>query len=517
MKKLRVFATVLIAIALAAVPAPRAQTRQENDKAAGDAVRNRSLPLVTNRALSFTTSEGTWISLDLSRDGRTLVFELLGDLYTLPITGGEATRITSGQAYDMQPAFSPDGTRIVFISDRNGSENVWMANADGSKPRAVTSTERENYMSPVWTPDGEYVIAAKGAQLWMYHEHGGSGVQMTGGAAPAPGTPAPPAPALTGPAFAPDSRYLWVNVRGATQTGFATRTAPALEDQQDPSSPHYDAHRDIRSSARMIGSYQVGQLDRVTGRVHVRTHEHEGAFRPVPSPDGRWLVYATRHDSRAALKLIDLLTGEDRWLRLDVQRDDSEGGGARDRDVYPASVFTPDSKAIVTSYGGKIWRVAVPSGHATEIPFTAKIDQQLGPLVRFDYPIDDSPLTLSQIRGARPSPDGRRLVFTALDRLWTADLPEGRGLRKESRPRRPRAGRPVAPAPARRPNLHPSPRLRRLHRRSATRGGSPRAPTSNTRPSGRPTDGTLRTSRGMTRWAATSTGCGRTDRARRSG
>ena len=80
----------------------------------------------------------------------------------------------------MQPAFSPDGKKLVFISDRNGSENVWVANADGTKPRAITTTERDSYMSPTWTPDGEYVIAAKGAQLWMYHESGGSGVQMTG-------------------------------------------------------------------------------------------------------------------------------------------------------------------------------------------------------------------------------------------------------------------------------------------------------------------------------------------------
>ncbi len=426
------FAIAIVASMLAVVPGPRAQSRQENDKAAADATRNRALPLLTSRTLSFTTSEGTWMSLGLSPDGRTLVFELLGDLYTLPIAGGEATRITSGQAYDMQPAFSPDGARIVFVSDRNGSENLWIANRDGSKARALTTTERESYMSPVWTPDGEYVLAAKGAQLWLYHENGGSGVQMTGVSTPAtPGAPAPAAPALLGPAFAPDPRYLWVNVRGSAPSGFATR---ASERESDPSSPDYDAHRDIRSSARQIGPYQIGQLDRQTGRLHVRTHEHEGAFRPVPSPDGRWLVYATRHDSRAALKLIDLTTGEDRWLRLDVQRDDSEGGGARDRDVYPASVFLPDSSAIVTSYGGRIWRVAVPSGRATEIPFAATIDQQLGPLVRFDYPIDDNRVTLSQIRGARPSPDGRRLAFTALDRLWIADLPEGRGTKKERPP-----------------------------------------------------------------------------------
>ena len=167
------FVAVLIALLFSLTPLPVAQSRQDNDKAAADAIRTKGLPLVTTRTLSFTTSEGTWMSLDLSRDGRTIVFELLGDLYTLPVTGGEATRITSGQAYDMQAAFSPDGKRIVFVSDRNGSENIWIANADGTKARALTTTERENYMSPIWTPDGDYVIAAKGPQLWLYHESGG--------------------------------------------------------------------------------------------------------------------------------------------------------------------------------------------------------------------------------------------------------------------------------------------------------------------------------------------------------
>jgi len=416
----------LVAMALVLTPGPSAQSRADNDKAAADAVKNKSLPLVTSRSLAFTTSEATWLSLDLSPDGRTIVFELLGDLYTLPVTGGEATRITSGQGYDMQPAFSPDGTQLVFISDRNGSENVWISNADGTKARALTTTERENYMSPIWTPDGEYVIAAKGAQLWMYHHTGGSGVQMTGvAAAGGPGAAAPAAPALLGPAFSDDPRFLWVNVRGTVPTGLTSRLVA------DEADADFDPHTNVRSSARVVGPYQIGQLDRENGRLLVRTHEHEGAFRPVPSPDGRWLMYSTRHDAREALKLIDLTTGEDRWLKLDVQRDDSQGGGARDRDVYPRSVFTPDSRAVITSYDGRIWRVSVPDGDAVQIPFTAKVDQQLGPLVKFDYPIDDEKLTISQIRGARPSPDGRRIVFTALDRLYIADLPPGRGAKKE--------------------------------------------------------------------------------------
>ena len=434
---------------------PLAQTRAENDKAAADAVKNKGLPLITKRSLTFTTSEATWLSLDLSPDGKNIVFELLGDLYTLPITGGEATRITSGQAYDMQPAFSPDGRKLVFISDRNGSENVWIANADGTKPRAITTTERESYMSPVWAPDGEYVIAAKGAQLWVYHEGGGSGVQMTGvpsGPAPAPGATTPAAPAILGPAFGKDPQSMWVNVRGNVRPGLAARR---IEDESDP---EYDPHTPLRSSARVVGPYQVAQLDRDNGRLLVRTHEHEGAFRPIPSRDGRWLAYSTRHDARQALKLIDLSTGEDRWLVMDVQRDDSQGGGARDRDVYPKSAFTPDSKSLITSYGGKIWRVAVPTGEAVEIPFTAKVDQELGSLVKFDYPINDDKLRVSQIRGARPSPDGKRIAFTALDRLWIADLPQGRGTKTEKPAPKPDPGA-AAPEKKEDPQAKPGPEL----------------------------------------------------------
>ena len=362
----------LLAVFLFLSCTPLAQTRAQNDKAAADAVKNKGLPLITERSLSFTTSEATWLSLDLSPDGKTIVFDLLGDLYTLPITGGEATRITSGQAYDMQPAFSPDGKKLVFISDRNGSENVWVSNADGTHARAMTTTERESYMSPVWAPDNQYVIVPKGAQLWMYHESGGSGVQITGvssGPAPAAGPNAPAAPAILGPAFGKDPKSLWVNIRGTVRSGVSARV------EEDESSPDYDPHTPLRSSARIVGPYQIAQLDRDNGRLLVRTHELQGAFRPIPSPDGRWLVYSTRYDAREALKVIDLTTGEDHWLKMDVQRDDSQGGGARDRDVYPKSAFTPDSKYLITSYDGKIWRVAVPTGEAVDIPFTAKVDQ----------------------------------------------------------------------------------------------------------------------------------------------
>ncbi len=436
----------MVLVAAAGVPGDivTAQTVEQNDSSARAARRADALPLITTRTLDFTTDEGTWISLDLSPDGETIVFELLGDLYRIPVTGGDAARITSGQGYDMQPRYSTDGAEIVFVSDRDGSENLWVANADGSDPRQLTDTERDNYMSPVWTPDGEYVMANKGTQLWLWHEDGGSGVQITGQAAEGAPGGGPGfgggTPSHTGAAFGPDPRYVWVNVRGNLGGGFPVDGAGGSSDVRhadpfnlDPDPPgHFGAVE--QSSARQVGAFQIGMLDRETGRMMVRTHEHEGAFRPMPSPDGRWLVYATRYDAREALKLLDLATGEESWLVMDVQRDESQGGGMRDRDVYPGGAWTPDSGALITFYGGKIMRVEVPSGEAAEIPFTAHIQQELGPLVKFDYPINDSVLTVSQIRGARPSPDGTRLVFSALDRLWTADLPEAAGTQTEGYP-----------------------------------------------------------------------------------
>ena len=445
----RIRATRLLAVAALATVTPLgAQSPEENDSSAAAARRADGLPLITTRTLDFTTDEGTWISLDLSPDGRIIVFELLGDLYTLPVEGGEATSITSGQAYDMQPRFSPDGGKLVFVSDRDGSENLWIANADGSDPRQLTDGERESYMSPVWTPDGTYVMATKGTQQWLYHERGGSGVQITGHG----DEDAPPPAAHFGAAFAADERYVWLNLRGnlgggltasgvgagSWASGGSGSTAAAGPSGDlypaEPWQEDFGPDHTPRSSARQIGPYQIGMLDRETGRVFVRTHEHEGALRPMPSPDGRWLVYATRYDAREALKLRDLETGDESWLVMDVQRDDAQGGGTRDRDVYPGGAWTPDSQAIITSYGGKIMRVEVPSGEASEIPFTARVEQELGPLVKFDYPINDSTLRVSQIRGARPSPDGRRLAFTALDRLWVADLPPASGTQDEGYP-----------------------------------------------------------------------------------
>jgi Tol biopolymer transport system component len=351
------------------------------------------LPLEPARYARFTATRGTWMSVDVAPDGNTLVFDLLGDLYTMPIGGGAATRITSGIAHDMQPRFSPDGRHIVFVSDRSGDENVWLAAADGSNARQLTTGRDNLYYSPEWTPDGQYIAVSRsnafsGAEkIWLYHVDGGRGLDLSGNA--------PPALRMLGAAFGPDGRYVWYSQRN----GFWSYNA-------------------------IMPQYQIGVFDRETGTRTTMSARYGSAFRPALSPDGKLLAYGTRHDADTGLRLRDLDTGEEHWLAYPIQRDDQESLATMD--VLPGYSFTPDSRSIVMSYGGEFWRIPVDGSDAVRIPFSAQAEVAIGPEVKFEYPIEDSPtFTVKQIRNPVTSPDGRRVAFTALDRLYVMDLPAG--------------------------------------------------------------------------------------------
>jgi Tol biopolymer transport system component/imidazolonepropionase-like amidohydrolase len=355
------------------------------------------LPLRSARTLEFTTDEGTWMSVDISPDGRTLVFNLLGHLYTLPITGGEAKQITSGFSFNSQPKFSPDGKKIAFISDGGGAENLWIANVDGSNAVQLSNDDDDEFAAPAWLPDSQMILVSKKGQLpmgafelWAYHIKGGAGV-----------------PVVTLDAYS--DRYM--NTIGAVAS-------------PDGKQLYYTRrHGGPGEFSFVFPLSQIVRRDRATGEEDTITAAVGSAFRPVLSPDGTKLVYGTRFETETALKILDLQTGEERWLKYPVQRDDQETDF--DGDILPGYAFTPDGKDLVMSYGGKIHRVNVANGQDQLIPFTAKVSRSMGPLLDFPARVDEGPVQWRIFQGVSQSPDGKRLAFSAATHVYVMDVPGG--------------------------------------------------------------------------------------------
>lgn len=349
----------------------------------------KELPLEPARKISFTTNKGTWISLDVSPDGKTIVFDLMGDIYSIPITGGTATQITKGLAYDVHPRFSPDGKSLLFISDKSGSDNIWTMDVASKEEKQITKDAKHNFFSAEWTPDGEYIVGGKGRRnikLHIYSKDGGSGSELFG---------EPKNIKAIDPAFSADGKLLYFSQREGAW--------------------NYNAQ---------LPQYQIGTYDMEDADMAVITSRCGSAFTPTLSPDGNWLVYGSRFEAQTGLVLRNLKTGEEKWLAYPVQRDEQES--IAPLGVLPAMSFTPDSQNVIASYGGKIYAIAVSSNTAIEIPFTVNVNLDLGPRLAFKYPIEDAKEAfVTQIRDGKPSPDGKKLAFTALNRLYVMDLPNG--------------------------------------------------------------------------------------------
>lgn len=358
-------------------------------------------PIPGGRTLAFDVSEGTWMSVDVDPRGETLVFDLLGDLYTLPLAGGEAKLLLGGLPFDAQPVYSPDGSRIAFVSDRSGSQNLWIANADGTNLKRLTHDfENESFSSPAWSPDGQSVYASRrGGRrdefgLWRYDVAGGTGVRLQ--------EPKPP-------------------------LGEMLDAAPS----RDGKSVYYAARSRAEATLFFTPSWIVTRRDLRLGTIAQEITAPGGAIRPVLSPDGKTIVYGTRLDGQTGLRVRNLVNGDDRWLLFPI--DDDAQGDTLTRGVLPGFAFLPSGDALVIGYGGKLRRVDLASGRAQDIPFTAHVRLDVGPTLTHDVPIDTGPVRSRLIQGPVESPDGKKIVFSALTHLYVADLPSGTPQRLTSR------------------------------------------------------------------------------------
>lgn len=391
---LRPFEVLLAAFVLILVPCLGEESKDEKPK--WD-VSNSPGP---GHDVEIDVTEGTWMSLDVSSDGTQIVFDLLGDIYLLPIEGGEAKALTSGAAWDMQPRFSPNGRWIAFTSDRAGGDNIWVMDRDGSNPRQVTKESIRLLNSPVWTPDSQFIAARKhftsrrslgAGEIWLYHRAGSDGVQMV----KRPNDQKD----LGEPAFSPDGRYLY----------FSQDTTPGEVFEYDKDSN--------------AGIYSIVRLDRESGRSIRLTGGPGGAIRPTPSPDGKTLAFVRRVRLKTVLFLRDLVTG-DEWPVYDaLERDLQETWAIHG--VYPAMAWTPDSGSVVLWAGGRIKKVDVGNGMVEEVPFHLKTSRNVKEALRHPVEVFRETFSPKMLRWVQVAPGGRSVVFQALGHLYVRSLPDG--------------------------------------------------------------------------------------------
>lgn len=357
------------------------------------------------KEVSFTVTEGTWMNLDVSPDGKDIVFDLLGDIYIMPVTGGQAKVLRQGKAMEVQPRFSPDGRKISFTSDAGGGDNIWVMNRDGSNARQVTKENFRLLNNGVWTPDGKYIIARKhftstrslgAGEMWMYHINGGVGLQLT--------VKKNDQQDVNEPWVSPDGRYVYHS-----------------EDIYPGGVFQYNKNPNDQI-------FVIKRFDREKGITENVTGGPGGAVRPQVSHDGRLLAFVRRMRTKSVLYIRDIETGEE-WPVYDkLSKDQQEAWTTFG--VYPGFAWMPGDKSIVIWAGGKIRKVdAAGVNMAEEIPFTCNVKQQITEVVRFKQDINPDEFKVHVIRHAVTSPDGKWLVFDALGYLYKQALPNGKPVR----------------------------------------------------------------------------------------
>ena len=353
------------------------------------------------RPIDIDADEVSWATVDVSPDGEFLVFDFLGDLYRLPISGGDAVALTDGIAWDFQPRFSPDGSRIAFVSDRSGAENIWTMNVDGEDLQQVSDESSHLLHNPAWTPDGDYIAARKAyvsmrsipaGSIWLYHRSGGGGVELV--------------ERLHGeqsqkniaePAFSPDGRYVYFS-------------------QDTTGGSVWQYNKDANQ-----GVFAIRRLDRETGETETVVSGPGGAIRPVLAPDGKRLAFVRRNPTELTSRLMvkNLESGIETTVAGEISRDMQETSG--DRGNYPGFAWMPDGESLVLWSQGKLRRFGLDGSEAL-IEFRVRDQRMIQPALRQVTEVASDTVEVNMLRWNHASPDGRLAAYQALGYIWIHDL-----------------------------------------------------------------------------------------------
>ncbi len=353
------------------------------------------------KEVSFTVNEGTWMNLDVSPEGNEIIFDLLGDIYSISVNGGDAKLLRGGHAFEVQPRFSNNGKKILFTSDAGGGDNCWVMDRDGKNATQITKEDFRLLNNGVWTPDGEYIIARKhftsqrslgAGELWMYHISGGKGLQLT--------TRKNDQQDLNEPSVSPDGRYVYYS-EDMYPGGF-------FQYNKDPNNQIYIIKRFDR---------EKGISENVTGGAG-------GAVRPQISRDGKLMAFVKRVRTKSVLYIRNLETAQE-WPVFDqLSKDQQEAWTVFGS--YTGFSWSPDDKSIFIWANGKINKVDINGyNKVTDIPFTCRVNQKIYDAVRFKQNLNPSVFNVNVYRHAITSPDGKWLVFNAVGYLWKKELPNG--------------------------------------------------------------------------------------------
>lgn len=384
----------LLLSSLFIVAATHAQDKKEATKWDVEKYRGQT------KTVNISTDEGTWMNLDVSPDGKEIVFDLLGDIYVMPITGGTAKLLTGGPAWDVQPRFSPNGKYISYTSDKNGADNIWIMNRNGENRKQITKETFRLLNNATWMPNSEYIIARKhftasrslgAGEMWMYNINGGDGIQLT--------KRKNDQQDAGEPNVSPDGKYLY----------FSEDVSPG---------PNFEYSKDPNGLI-----YAIRQLNLTNGKLTNLIAEQGGSARPQISPDGKLMAFIKRVRLKSCLFIQNLKTGEEWQLTDELTHDQQETWAIFG--VYPNFAWTPDSKNIVFYAKGKIKQIDLNSLAIRNIPFEVNSNQTVQEAVHFPQQVFDAEFNVKMIRQLQTSPDGKMVVFNAAGYVYKKELPNG--------------------------------------------------------------------------------------------
>ncbi len=368
------------------------------------------MPELPSHTVSFETTEGTWMSVDVSPDGKTLVFDLLGDIYQLPIEGGEAIPLTSGTAWDQVPRFSPDGTQIYFVSDREGSKDVWRFTLADQSIRPVTRSSTNILGGVNWSQDGSRLlagVAAKnelGADIVLHSIDPVSGAMM------------PINPPIE-PLYSPDQLAL-LRERWKVFSGLESSDGKVYfsEIRRNVPWPNWEGE-----------TTRLFEFDRRSQTLSTMTEadssHHE--YKPQMSNDGNLLAYFRQYNEKLTeLRILNRTSGQDNAL-VTLMNPEYPGYAQRE-DSRPNYAFTPDDKSVIFWHAGKIHRVELADGSKEIVPFRVVVNREVTTRTRAAVKRPDSSIGEAEaIRWPSFSSDGQILAFSAFGYVWVANMTSG--------------------------------------------------------------------------------------------